>query len=91
MSQFNLREIEMFECGTYETEQDMTDELAAVAALVFAMEQRGVLSKAAYGEALKRLWQDQSAEDCFGDAGAVIERMFAVQGHDVGTRTATLN
>ena len=81
----------MFECGAYNSEQEMTDELAAVAALVFAMEQRGVLSQAAYGQALERLWQDRSVQDCFGDAGAVIERMFAVQGHDIGVKSAVIN
>ena len=75
----------MFEYDEGCNEQELTDELAAVAALVQAMEQRGVLSKAAYGKALKRLWNGQAGNDCIGDANAVIERMFAVQGHDVGT------
>jgi hypothetical protein len=80
----------MLEYGEGCSEQDLADELAAVAALVFAMEQRGVLSKAAYGQALKRLWRGQPGEECIGDAGAVIERMFALQGHDIGI-PATIN
>jgi hypothetical protein len=80
----------MFDYDEGCNQQEITDELAAVAALVFAMEQRGVLSKAAYGQALKRLWSGQPSHECIGDASAVIERMFAVQGHDIGI-TAPLN
>lgn len=71
----------MMEHGKQDHELELSDELAAVAALVFTMEQRGVLSQAAYGEALERLWHDQRPAPSRGDADAVIERMFAVQGH----------
>lgn len=74
----------MLEYGDCGNEQNLSDELATVAALVFAMEQRGVLSKAAYGQALDRLWREQPGDGCIGDASAVIDRMFAIQGHDVG-------
>jgi hypothetical protein len=48
---------------------------AAVAALVIALDEFGILSKSHYSNILESLWEEMPDEVAVGEAGVVIERV----------------
>lgn len=62
--------------GLYQLAREKAEgQCAAVAALVIALDDAGVLPKENYTDALNRLWLDMPEETALGEAGGVIERM----------------
>ena len=55
--------------------QDMqTAHCAVVAAVVIALHENGVLSRASYCDVLQPLWTEIPDDEALGEAGAMVER-----------------
>lgn len=68
--------------GTHD-EDDVTPEIAGIAALAFVLEDHGALGKESYGNALRRLLDTMPAEDAVdGRSGAVIGKVLKVLDND---------
>lgn len=57
------------------THETLAGHCVAMAALIIALDENGVLPKHDYCDTLRRLWLQMPEEEAVGDAGTVIERM----------------